>query len=55
MYGLPDSAVYGTYKRIRGRKRRRTTSSTGLIDMLIYWVDSVEKKEKAKAKRRKKK
>ena len=40
MRGLPDSAVYGTYKRLKrtgGGRRRRTSNGDDFLEFL-YWV-----------------
>lgn len=48
MRGLPDSAVYGTYKRLGRGMRRRSRSEVGLLDLLNEWLENMHKKEDQK-------
>jgi hypothetical protein len=37
MYGLPDSAIYGTYRRIRGTVKRRGRIETDESSVAWLW------------------
>jgi hypothetical protein len=37
MYGLPDSAIYGTYRRIRGTVKRRRRINTPEDQLAWVW------------------
>lgn len=37
MYGLPDSAIYGTYRRIRGTVKRRRRIETPESQLAWVW------------------
>jgi hypothetical protein len=47
MRGLPDSAVYGTYKRLN--RKRRVKAETSWLEVVTEWLEELERKEKEKA------
>lgn len=51
MRGLPDSAVYGTYRRLT--RKRRVKTQTSLLDVILEWLDGYEKKLDEEARLRK--
>jgi hypothetical protein len=51
MRGLPDSAVYGTYKRLN--RKRRVKAQTSWLDVFNEWLEAYEAKVKEEATRRK--
>jgi hypothetical protein len=53
MRGLPDSAVYGTYKRIAGGGRRKPKAQVSLLEVIIEWLDGYEARVREEAKLRK--
>ena len=50
MRGLPDSAVYGSYRRLSRGINRRSKSEIGLLDILIEWIERIHAKEEKKKK-----
>lgn len=53
MRGLPDSAVYGTYKRIMRVNRRKPKAQTSLLDVMNEWLENYAKKTQEEARLRK--
>lgn len=53
MRGLPDSAVYGTYKRIMRGSRRKPKAQTSLLDVMNEWLENYAKKTQEEARLRK--
>lgn len=53
MRGLPDSAVYGTYKRIMRGSRRKPKTQTSFLEFLSEWLDEFAKRELQKEDLRK--
>ncbi len=51
MRGLPDSAVYGSYRRLT--RKRRVKAQTSFLDFLNEWLDEFIEKQEKEAKRRK--
>ena len=52
MRGLPDSAVYGSYRRLSYGLRRREKSQVSLLDLIIEWLENYEKRAKEEKKRK---
>lgn len=54
MWGLPDSAVYGTYKRAKGigKPRRKSNKHGWAYNTLAEAIREIEKAERAKQKAR---
>jgi hypothetical protein len=45
MRGLPDSAVYGSYRRL-SRGMRRQKSQVSLLDVITEWLEGYEERLK---------
>lgn len=53
MYGLPDSAVYGSYKRLKGvgKKRSRrsySVESALMVELILMTVKLIKAKDKVR-------
>jgi hypothetical protein len=46
MRGLPDSAVYGSYRRLSGGVRRRAKSQVSILDVITEWLEGYEERIK---------
>jgi hypothetical protein len=53
MRGLPDSAVYGTYRRFTRGARRKPKAQTSFLEFLSEWLDEFAKRELQKEDLRK--
>ncbi len=53
MRGLPDSAVYGTYKRITRGSRRKPKTQVSLLEVMSEWLEGYEARVREEAKLRK--